>query len=69
MEVQENGASVRLQTQGEKWSFLQRYKFGTNAQPYYVVLDKEGKTYGGSFAYNESVTDFVAFLRKNLEKE
>ena len=34
-----------------------------------VVLDKEGKTYGGSFAYNESVTDFVAFLRKNLEKE
>ncbi len=69
MEVQENGASVRLQTQGEKWSFLQRYKFGTNAQPYYVVLDKDGKTYGGSFAYNESVTDFVAFLRKNLEKE
>ena len=42
IEITENGKKVTLKTYGDKWSYLQRYKFGANAQPYYVLLDSKG---------------------------
>jgi thiol:disulfide interchange protein DsbD len=41
-------------------------KFGANAQPFYVLLDNDGKPLAGSRAYNENIQDFVDFLRKGL---
>lgn len=43
IEVNENGKTVMLKTIGDKWSYLQRSKFAANSQPYYVMLDNEGK--------------------------
>ncbi|MEG1585745.1 MAG: cytochrome c biogenesis protein CcdA, partial [Bacteroidales bacterium] len=34
IEVEEFGKTRKLKTVGDKWSYLQRYKFGANAQPY-----------------------------------
>ncbi len=33
IEIQENGKTRKLKTIGDKWSYLQRSKFGSNAQP------------------------------------
>ena len=65
--VSENGKEIKLRTIGDKWSYLQRSKFGANAQPFYVLLDNEGKPVNGSYSYNEDVDAYVSFLKKGLE--
>lgn len=62
MEVVENGQKRTLKTVGDKWSFLQRYKFGANAQPFYVILDNEGNPLSGSYAFDKNVEHFLDFL-------
>ena len=64
--VQENGTDVTLRTVGDRWSYLQRSKFGANAQPFYVLLDNEGHPLTGSYSYNEDVTAYLDFLKKGL---
>lgn len=65
--VNENGKETKLRTIGDKWSYLQRYKFGANAQPFYVALDNQGNPLGGSFAYKEDVPEFLNFLKEGLK--
>ncbi len=65
-EVEENGQTTTLRTIGDKWSYLQRSKFGANAQPFYVLLNDEGKPLNGSYSYDESVDKFVNFLQTGL---
>lgn len=67
IEVQENGQTTTLRTVGDKWSYLQRSKFGANAQPFYVLVDNEGKPLNGSYSYDESVENFVDFLQAGLK--
>ena len=43
IEIQENGKTRKLKTIGDKWSYLQRSKFGSNAQPFYILLNDEGQ--------------------------
>ena len=43
VKIVENGTERTLRTVGDKWSYLQRVKFGANAQPFYVLIDNEGK--------------------------
>lgn len=66
MEVEENGKTVKLKTIGDKWSYFQRHKFGTNSQPYYVLLNDQGMPIGPSYAYNEDVAKYIAFLKLGL---
>jgi len=66
--VQENGQSVTLRTVGDRWSYLQRSKFGANAQPFYVLLDNEGHPLTASYSYNEDVPAYVAFLEEGLRQ-
>lgn len=69
--VKENGKDVKLRTIGDKWSYLQRSKFGANAQPFYVLLDAQGQPLNGSYSYNEDVNAYVEFLNtgiKNFKK-
>lgn len=67
MEVEENGKTSKLKTIGDKWSYLQRHKFGTNSQPYYVLLDHNGKPIGPSYAFNEDVPEYIKFLNIGLD--
>lgn len=62
IEIEENGKQRILKTVGDKWSYLQRSKFGANAQPFYVVLDNEGFPLSPSYAYDENVSKYINFL-------
>lgn len=64
--VTENGATRKLRTVGDKWSYLQRSKFGANAQPFYVLLDNDGKPLNTSYSYDENVEHYIDFLQKGL---
>ncbi|MCL1938639.1 MAG: thioredoxin family protein [Candidatus Azobacteroides sp.] len=66
--VEEYGKTVKLRTIGDKWSYLQRYKFGANAQPYYVLLDDRGMPVGPWRAYNRNVQDYIRFLQEGVKK-
>lgn len=67
MTVQENGQTHTLRTVGDKWSYLQRSKFGANAQPFYVPVNNEGRPLVGSYAYKEDVKAYLGFLQRGLE--
>ena len=64
--TEENGKKIKLTTCGDLWSFLQRYKFKANSQPYYVVLDNQGNLLSGPTYYDESVQNFMKFLNGGL---
>ena len=68
IEIQENGKTRKLKTIGDKWSYLQRSKFGANAQPFYILLDHEGQPLGPSYAFNEDVAQYMQFLRDGLNR-
>ena len=60
--VVENGRQVKLETYGDRWSYLQRYKFNANSQPYYAILDNNGELRSGPYFYNEDIDKFIDFL-------
>ena len=62
--VMENGKEVVLRSVGDKWSYLQRSKFGANAQPFYVLLDGEGHPLTTSRAYDEDIDAYINFLEE-----
>lgn len=66
--IEEYGKEVTLKTYGDKWSYLQRYKFGANAQPYYILLSSEGEPLASPYGYNEDVEKFLEFLNKGVSK-
>lgn len=63
-DVQENGRMTSIETVGDKWSYLQRSKFGANAQPFYVMLDNTGVPLNKSFTFNENPAKFVKWLER-----
>lgn len=67
VKITENGTERTLRTVGDKWSYLQRVKFGANAQPFYVLLNNEGMPLNKSYAYNEDIPKYIEFLRTGLE--
>ena len=62
IEIEENGRQRSLRNVGDKWSYLQRSKFGANAQPFYVILDNKGFPLSPSYAYDENVQKYISFL-------
>lgn len=68
IEVEEYGKTTKLRTIGDRWSYLQRYKFGANAQPYYVLLDNKGMPVGPWRAYNRNVEEYILFLQEGIKK-
>ena len=63
----ENSKERTLRTVGDKWSYLQRSKFGANAQPFYVLIDNEGKPLNKSYSYDEDIDKYVDFLQTGLD--
>ncbi len=68
MVVEENGKPLTIETVGEKWSFLQRSKFAANSQPYYIILDNDGKAMVSPTYYDENITKFVEWLQTGMKR-
>ena len=62
IKITENGKERTLRTVGDKWSYLQRSKFGANAQPFYVLIDNEGMPLNQSYSYDEDIQKYINFL-------
>ena len=68
LEVTEtNGDRRTLKTVGERWSYFQRTKFGSNAQPFYVMLDNTGHPLAASYGFDEDVDKYITWLRGGLK--
>lgn len=65
--VNEGGVEKTFKTIGEKNSYIQRSKFGANAQPFYVILDADAKPITHSYAFDEDPAKFTEYLKKALE--
>ena len=62
--LEENGKKTTLKTVGDKWSYMQRVQYQSNAQPYYVQLDADGnRIVEGSYAYDEDIEKFLNWLK------
>jgi thiol:disulfide interchange protein DsbD len=67
IEITEAGKMRRLKTIGDKWSYLQRHKFGANAQPFYVLLNNDGMPIAPPYSHDTSIDKYIQFLQKGLE--
>lgn len=66
--VTENGKKMKLETVGDRWSYLQRYKFSASTQPFYVILDNKGNALVKPYSYNENVAEFLTWLDAGLKQ-
>lgn len=67
VKIEEYGKMRTLRTVGDRWSYLQRSKFGANAQPFYVLLDTDGYPIAPSYSYNEDISAYLNFLKGGIE--
>lgn len=63
-----DGTKRKLRTIGDRWSYLEETSYGYLAQPFYVVVNHEGKPLSGSFTYKEDVPAFLKFLEEGCKK-
>ena len=68
MIVNENGEERKLRTVGDKWSYLQSHKFGANAQPFYVLLDGNGRLLNKAYSYDENIDHYLEFLDTGMKR-
>ncbi len=54
----------KIKTVGNKWSDMQIREYGTNAQPYYVVIDHNEKQLHEHAAYDPDIPKFVDWLER-----
>jgi thiol:disulfide interchange protein DsbD len=68
--TEKDGTERTLRTVGDKWSYLQRSKFGANAQPFHVILDNEGNPLAPAMDYDngQDVANYQKFLKNGLQK-
>lgn len=55
--------TITLRTVGDKWSYLQAYRFGANVQPFYVLTSPDGEPIAAPYSYDTSVEKFLNFLK------
>ena len=68
IEVTENGQQRTLRTIGDKWSYLQRVKFGANTQPFYVLLDNDAHPLHAPRSYDEDIPEYLDFLHQGISR-
>ena len=61
-----NKAGKEVKLLGKKNAEIQTEKFGTNSQPYYVILDSDGNLLVSPRAYDLNIEAFKQFLDKGL---
>lgn len=62
------GKTKKVKTTGDKWMVLQANTFGTNSQPYYVILDNNEKQINEAANYQDygTVAKFQDWLNRGL---
>lgn len=55
-------------TIGNKWSDMQITRYKNNAQPYYIVLDSEGKDLNSPVGYTPDVAEYKKWLEDGISK-
>lgn len=61
--TERDGSKTILRTIGDKWSYLQRSKYGVNAQPFYVKLNTNEEMTCAPQKFTTSVDEFLEFLK------
>ena len=56
-----------IKSVGNKWSDFQASKFGTNSQPYYVLMDHNGNTLVPPQAFNLDIDNYIEFLNSGTK--
>ncbi|WP_445717468.1 protein-disulfide reductase DsbD family protein [Flavobacterium sp.] len=64
--VSKSGSEVT--TIGKKWREYQIERYNINAQPYYVVLDTEGKDISKPVGYTPDVEEYKSWLKEGVSK-
>ncbi len=62
--VSETGKQIK--TTVNKWSDMQRTQYKTNSQPYYILLDNNGKILANPRGYTPDIDTYVKFLDEGL---
>jgi len=55
-----------IRTIGQKWSEFQRFNYGTNARPFYVLLDLKENKLNEPVAYTPDITEYKAWLKQGI---
>jgi len=63
-----DGSTSKLRTVGDKWSYLQRSKFGAQTQPFYVLVDHDARPMAPSYSYDENINQFIQWLQSGLKE-
>ncbi|TBO43600.1 protein-disulfide reductase DsbD family protein [Pedobacter kyonggii] len=56
----------KIKTIGQKWGDYQAATFGTNSQPYYVIINGSGKQLTAPQAFDLDISKYVTFLDKGV---
>lgn len=57
----------KIEKLGQKWSDLQASKFGTNSQPYYILVNPEGQLLVPPRAFDLDIHQYIQFLDTGIE--
>lgn len=52
---------------GQKWSEFQTVTYKTNAQPFYVIIDNNGRKLSEPEAYNPDIENYLFWLKTGIE--
>lgn len=58
----------KIKSVGNKWSDFQITKYKANAQPYYIIVDSEGKDINQPIGYTPDITEYEAWLKSGISK-
>ncbi|MBO6145073.1 MAG: thioredoxin family protein [Prevotella sp.] len=67
VEVTVGGRQRTLRTVGDRWSHLQATRFGANTQPFYILLDNDGRPLSPARSYDEDAEAYLQWLDQGLE--
>lgn len=56
----------KLRYTGQQWSELQQIRYGTNAQPYYVLMGHDEESLNEPVAYTPDVTEYHNWLKEGV---
>jgi len=58
----------KIKTKGNKWSDFQITRYKANAQPYYIILDSEGKDINQPIGYTPNIEEYETWLKSGTSK-
>ena len=63
-----DGKPTKITTFVEKWQALQQIKFGSESQPYQVILTPKGDPLSSAYGYSIDIKQYINFLNNGLNR-